>query len=208
MKEHNTRKAAKREYHLREAKRIFIYSGNVEEAYLLGCYRLIKSIFDGQHIPDNCATISGLINTYFSLSEEAQHLIHLRYFENLTYKEMLNEFPGNYTIATLRLQLLKSLALLREQTKNFYLPDRQKFLSQYSVFFGAIISGHPFADDIPIRQLGLSTRTSNALYRSGVFTASQMYFKTDEELLKIRNLGYAGVEEIHVLKYELLTRSI
>lgn len=201
----STKKEAKREYLLREARRIFVDTDNWSEYDLIGYCRLFKALYEDQPIADNCASISGLTTTYRKLSEEAERAIYLRYFLNMTYNEMLTNMYPIHSIATIRLIVSNALDAIRAQAKSFYFPERQKFLLQYAAFFGAITSGRPSSDDIPVRQLGLSTRTGNALHRAGVFTASQMHFKTDEELLKIRNLGHIGVEEIHKMRQKLFT---
>ena len=47
-----------------------------------------------------------------------------------------------------------------------------------------------------IDDIGLSTRSSNALHRAGAHTVGDMLKYNEESLLKIRNLGAKAVEEI------------
>jgi hypothetical protein len=48
----------------------------------------------------------------------------------------------------------------------------------------------------PLEQLGLSTRTFQAIVNAGISTVDQLQQKTDQELLGIRNFGQKSLEEI------------
>lgn len=49
---------------------------------------------------------------------------------------------------------------------------------------------------IPLEQIGLSTRTYNALRRAKIFTVGDFLSKSKEELLKLRNFGIKSWEEV------------
>lgn len=53
------------------------------------------------------------------------------------------------------------------------------------------------APDAPVSSLALSTRTRNALERSGVATVAQLATCSDAELLSIRGLGREGLGDVH-----------
>jgi formylmethanofuran dehydrogenase subunit E len=52
------------------------------------------------------------------------------------------------------------------------------------------------AREVTIEQVGFSVRTYNCLNRVGVKTLGELADKTQEELLKVRNLGKKNLEEI------------
>lgn len=47
-----------------------------------------------------------------------------------------------------------------------------------------------------IKELGLSARSYNALYRNGIDTVQQLQKMSEEDLQKIRNLGAGSIREI------------
>ena len=51
-------------------------------------------------------------------------------------------------------------------------------------------------DDVPIEDMGLSVRSFNSLRRAGYKVSGQFIHLPDKELLKTRNLGQKGVDEI------------
>jgi len=50
--------------------------------------------------------------------------------------------------------------------------------------------------DMPIEELELSVRSFNCLKRAGINTVGQLTEKTDEEMIKVRNLGKKSLEEV------------
>ncbi|MDY6916778.1 MAG: DNA-directed RNA polymerase subunit alpha [Chloroflexota bacterium] len=50
--------------------------------------------------------------------------------------------------------------------------------------------------NVPIEQLGLSVRTFNCLKRAGITKVGELLERSDEDLLKIKNLGQKALEEV------------
>lgn len=50
--------------------------------------------------------------------------------------------------------------------------------------------------EMPIDELDLSVRSYNCLKRAGINTVGQLVEKTDEEMIKVRNLGKKSLEEV------------
>jgi DNA-directed RNA polymerase subunit alpha len=50
--------------------------------------------------------------------------------------------------------------------------------------------------DMPIEELDLSVRSYNCLKRAGINTVSELVQKTDEDMMKVRNLGKKSLEEV------------
>ena len=47
-----------------------------------------------------------------------------------------------------------------------------------------------------IEELNFSTRTYNCLKRSGINTVYDLICRTEEDMMKVRNLGIKGVDEV------------
>jgi DNA-directed RNA polymerase subunit alpha len=56
------------------------------------------------------------------------------------------------------------------------------------------LAGH--VRDMPIEELDLSVRSYNCLKRAGINTVSELVQKTDEDMMKVRNLGKKSLEEV------------
>jgi len=54
----------------------------------------------------------------------------------------------------------------------------------------------PDYTDWTIEELDLSVRSYNCLKRAGINTVGELIQKTEEELSKVRNLGYPSIKEI------------
>jgi DNA-directed RNA polymerase subunit alpha len=50
--------------------------------------------------------------------------------------------------------------------------------------------------DTTIEELELSVRSSNCLKRAGINTVGELINKSEEDLMKVRNLGKKSLEEI------------
>jgi len=50
--------------------------------------------------------------------------------------------------------------------------------------------------EMPIEELDLSVRSYNCLKRAGINTVGELINKTDEEMMKVRNLGKKSLEEV------------
>ncbi len=54
-----------------------------------------------------------------------------------------------------------------------------------------------------IDELELSVRSYNCLKRAGINTVEELTNKTEEEMMKVRNLGRKSLEEVHAKLKEL-----
>jgi DNA-directed RNA polymerase subunit alpha len=52
--------------------------------------------------------------------------------------------------------------------------------------------------ETPIEELELSVRSFNCLKRAGINTVGELTEKTDEEMIKVRNLGKKSLEEVKI----------
>ena len=50
--------------------------------------------------------------------------------------------------------------------------------------------------DMTIEELDLSVRSYNCLKRAGINTVQQLVQKTEEDMMKVRNLGRKSLEEV------------
>lgn len=94
-----------------------------------------------------------------------------------------------------------SQAHVRDQLYNdFYvkkLKDELSRLDNLISYRKSVLQGIPLpVKDLRIEDIALSVRAYNCLYRSGVRTLGDILNHTDEELRKVKNLGYACYKEI------------
>lgn len=54
----------------------------------------------------------------------------------------------------------------------------------------------PKTDDMPIEELELSVRSYNCLKRANISTVRELTEKSEEEMMKVRNLGHKSLEEV------------
>ncbi|MFO7248810.1 MAG: DNA-directed RNA polymerase subunit alpha C-terminal domain-containing protein, partial [Bacillota bacterium] len=57
--------------------------------------------------------------------------------------------------------------------------------------------------DMPIEELDLSVRSYNCLKRAGINTVGELIQKTEEDMMKVRNLGKKSLEEVQEKLAEL-----
>ena len=50
--------------------------------------------------------------------------------------------------------------------------------------------------EMTIEELDLSVRSYNCLKRAGIHTAQELSNKTEEEMMKVRNMGRKSLEEV------------
>jgi DNA-directed RNA polymerase subunit alpha len=50
--------------------------------------------------------------------------------------------------------------------------------------------------DMPIEELDLSVRSYNCLKRAGINTVAELCAKSEDEMMKVRNLGRKSLEEV------------
>ncbi len=204
-KSYKTREAERLQL-LKEAKRIFIDANKYPtEFVLVGYCRLVKELFKYQLLPDNSITIAGLENVFLDLETD---FLFKHFFERMTYKEISDSLSNNISAKAVQLDVKKDIETLRKNALRFFLPKRKEFLNQYSLFLNSIISDCPSDKDIYIYDLGFNMHIANALFRSRIYTTSQLFFYSKEDLLKIPHLGPVYVDEIISVMNNLLTGEI
>lgn len=204
----NERKELKMLGILCEAHRIFVDHESFADTVVAGSFQLIKLIFPDDFMPDNSATIEGLLRARDALGDPYRNIITEHYFNGTKYVDIAKNQGGGLSPARISQIDSQAIRLLRVYARKFFFPARHKFLTKYAIFLDAIQSACPSKKDISVRELGFSTHTANALHRNGVTTASQMFFLSEEELLGLRNMGLVAVEEISKIKFNLLAGKI
>ena len=57
--------------------------------------------------------------------------------------------------------------------------------------------------DMTIEELDLSVRSYNCLKRAGINTVEELTLKSEEDMIKVRNLGRKSLEEVEQKLHEL-----
>lgn len=201
----NNAKELARAKTLTEARRIFVDAENYSEADLLAYANLTSAIFGiatFDDIKDNDIIISKLkdsIDHTLTLIE-ASTLV-LRYgLDDGIYKsrDVVGQTLG-YTRERVHQLEAKALRKMRHPLR----------VTTYSVSKrNAQLEGEQkrnatrvlLSQDANIQELDLSVRSYNCLMRAGITTVEQLLNTSDEELLKVRNLGKKGYEELIACK--------
>jgi len=111
---------------------------------------------------------------------------HTRVGQVTSYERLILEVWTDGTISPLE-ALSKAAQLLVEKFQLFY------ELAYVPQKVGGL---PPEQYNIPIEQLNLSVRTFNCLKRAGITKVGELLEYSDEELLKIKNLGQKALEEL------------
>ena len=185
-------------------------------------YNLALSVFDTDDI--EClwnVNFRELVLSVSELTEREQKVIELRYDKKLTLEQCGMEF--NVTRERIRQIEAKALRKLRHprfvkrwkmvsqeeawkaneeadrlRLENITMRDKLKQIADIVGVKMAEIEPAAEVEDMTVDELELSVRSYNCIKRAGYNKVSDFIGKTDEDLMKIRNLGRKSMEEIKV----------
>ena len=115
-------------------------------------------------------------------SEREQAIIRYRYVDQLTIREISEKF--GITVSRVNQIRIKSMRRLRHPKK-----------SNYIIFGIETIEKSPSIDS-EIYVLGLSVRAENCLRRANINTVRQAAQLSDDDYIRIRNMGRSTMEEV------------
>ena len=125
-------------------------------------------------------------------SEREQAIIRYRYVDQLTIREISEKF-GN-TVSRVNQIRIKSMRRLRHPKK-----------SNYIIFGIETIEKSPSIDS-EIYVLGLSVRAENCLRRANINTVRQAAQLSDDDYIRIRNMGRSTMEEVKTKTQEFISK--
>jgi DNA-directed RNA polymerase subunit alpha len=118
-------------------------------------------------------------------------LEHTRVGQVTSYERLILEVWTDGTISPID-AVSQAAQVLVEKVHLFYdLAHRRELMMEKPAF-----PVQPEEYNIPIEQLSLSVRTSNCLKRAGITKVGELLERSDDDLLKIKNLGQKALEEI------------
>ena len=126
------------------------------------------------------------------LSEREQAIIRYRYVDQLTIREISEKF--GITVSRVQQIRLKSMRRLRHPKK-----------SNYIIFGSETIEKSPSIDS-EIYVLGLSVRAFNCLRMANINTVRQVSKLSDDDYIRIRNMGRSTMEEVKTKTQEFLAK--
>ena len=185
-----------------QAEQVFVDCNQFTKSMVIGFYRLLCDILEEDALPAQSATITGLDCVMMSIYE--YDILYNYYFQRMTFEDIASNVLKCTSARQVRRIHKRLLKKLRTQAIKFFFPEREAFIARYIKFIHAVQTNCPTTNDLSIKEVGLNTRTANALYREGLTTASQLYFASQKQLLKIKGIGRPALEEIWNLKYSLL----
>ena len=126
------------------------------------------------------------------LSEREQAIIRYRYVDQLTIREISEKF--GISVSRVQQIRLKSMRRLRHPKK-----------SNYIIFGSETIEKSPSIDS-EIYVLGLSDRAFNCLRRANINTVRQASQLSDDDYIRIRNMGRRTMEEVKTKTQEFIEK--
>jgi len=159
-------------------------------------YNLIKEI-GGVTLPINDDQVAGLRHALTTLKDKEQEALRLRYEDGATWAEAGKQLG----ISGTRAQQLAARGIRKLQH-----PNRSVFFRnglEATRAFRKSLSNDDFLTEalrkLPITEIGMTPRVTNALVRHGLDTVGQVYdmltLRT-EELMRIRNFGAGSMLEL------------
>lgn len=155
-----------------------------------------------------------------TLTEREQAVISKRFKEEMTLTDVAREYC--VTVERIRQIEVKALRKLRNPSRSDYIrygyqvgkqkaDERESARRRYAgkdlddevlpqIIENAaarLAAGLELeTNDIPVRHLRLSPRSANVLYRNGTTTLEQLVQLSQEDLMRVRNLGPASIAEV------------
>lgn len=158
-------------------------------------FNLAKSIFESGELAMNLY-IPGLMKALDDLSERERDILVARFRDGV----LLKDLADRYEVSRERIRQLEERSIIKLQR-----PKTKRKLTAVSQdsFMELERTLRTVRSEIPVRyfeheliNLGLSTRSYNALRRAGITCAQEIAMMTYDELMAIRNLGVNSVNEI------------
>lgn len=109
---------------------------------------------------------------------------------NLIFAEIMIDENINYYLFSTDNYACDNLILVNRKTDNFDL-IRENIQKQRALFRHREYSVEELQEEY-----GLSIRSFNCLKRAGIYTISQLLLKTEEDMMRVRNLGRKALDEI------------
>ena len=145
-----------------------------------------------------CESLAGVIpidSIYTPVLKVAYHVNKVRIQDNANYEELVLDVTTNGSV-TPEYAVAKADMILKDQL------DCVASLSDRAVQEGSttgvsiVESEESQTPDRPIEDLDLSVRSYNCLKRAGIYKISDLCNKSEEDMMKIRNLGKKSLKEI------------
>ena len=133
---------------------------------------------------------------YTPVTKVAYHIGKVRYKGNPNYEELVLDVTTNGGV-TPEYAVAKAAKILKDQLDSIIiLSDKAEKEGSTTGETVDTESNESSTPDRPIEDLDLSVRSYNCLKRFGIFKISELVDKTEEDMMKIRNLGKKSLKEI------------
>ena len=74
--------------------------------------------------------------------------------------------------------------------------ELEKTVEEINMIKEEVVEPENKIENMPIEELDLSVRSYNCLKRAAIMTVSELTQKTEEEMMKVKNLGKKSLKEI------------
>jgi len=124
--------------------------------------------------------------------------------QSLDYDKLTIELTTNGTVSAKEIVSLAA-KILDDHTKLFV--DLSSTIGEYSILVSQDDNKQQKVMEMTIEDLDLSVRSYNCLKRAGIHTVEDLTKKSEEDMLKVRNLGQKSLDEV-IKKLEDLNLSL
>lgn len=175
-----------------EAERIFGKTHSVSTHDFAGFYRLIEmACGPTNQYSNNSLNIEEIADFIKNMEECEQKVIKLRFFDCHTFREI----GKTICMSAERIRQIQK-KILDKISKRFSAKALNELTKGKEEFKQLLRERREYESNLSIDILHLSERCSNALYHAKINTIGVLLTKSDKDLLNIRNLGEACIEEI------------
>jgi len=154
-----------------------------------------KNADENREYCENLAGIIPIDSIYTPVKKVAYKVNKVRIADNASYEELVLDVLTNGGV-TPEYAVAKAAKILRDQLDQIIILSDKAIAEGPTTGTVAIEETEVQTPDRPIEDLDLSVRSYNCLKRFGIYKISELTDKTEEDMMKIRNLGKKSLKEI------------
>ena len=154
-----------------------------------------KNADENREYYESQAGIIPIDSIYTPVVKVAYHVNKVRIQDNANYEELVLDVTTNGGV-TPEYAVAKAAMILRDQLECIVSLSDRAIQEGATTGQSVVESEESQTPDRPIEDLDFSVRSYNCLKRFGIYKISELCEKTEEDMMKIRNLGKKSLKEI------------
>jgi len=154
-----------------------------------------KNADENREYYENLPGVIAIDSIYTPVTRVAYHIEKVRIQDDPNYEELILDVHTNGGV-TPEYAVAKAARILRDQLETVTKLSERVETEGSTTGQTVIETEESQTPDRPIEDLDLSVRSYNCLKRFGIYKISELCDKTEEDMMKIRNLGKKSLKEI------------